>query len=276
MRSAFKANTRDRRVPLSAFIVGLLALHSPAQVPSPAKPDSLAGLSAAKQALAAKRYTTAKDEFKAWLRAHPDSVDAELGLADSELALHEYEAAEWDYRRVVAAQPQLWVAHKNLVIVEAALGRWSEFERERTVLRAARERGAPGISARESDVIDAFDLRGEHWLVRQYFEPVGRSEAVYNFTRFSPQGRVEEYISLEPTAAAQAALAPGDVRIGQETPQPATQQPDTPHPSSSAEFSLNWYTGKGHGTITRYAHGQPSYERVRADVLRWLRRQTVH
>ncbi len=169
----------------------------------------------------------------------------------------------WDYRRVVAAQPQLWVAHKNLVIVEAELGRWEEFDRERAVLRAARERGAPGISTRESDIIDSFDVNGHRWIVREYYEPVGRSEARYNFERFSPEGKAEEYVSLEPTAAAQQALKPGDVQIGSET-QPA------PH-GSEAEFSLNWYSGKGHGTIARYPKGEPSYERVRADLTRWLR-----
>jgi tetratricopeptide (TPR) repeat protein len=222
-----------------------------------------ASLNVAKQALAAKEYSRAKEQFQIYLRAHAGDVDAEMGLADAELALHEYEAAELDYRRAVAAQPQLWIAHKNLVIVEAALGRWSEFERERAVLRGARERGAPGISARESDVIDGFEVHGERWLVREYFLPVGRSETRYNFERFSPEGRVEEFISLEPTAAAQAALEPGDVRIGQ----------DGPRAVAKDEFSLNWYTGKAHGTVKRYPKGEPSYERARADVLRWLRRK---
>jgi hypothetical protein len=238
---------------------GLSAQDDSAQ--AVAAPSAAAGLAPARQDLAAKRYVHAKAEFKSYLHDHPNSVDAELGLADAELALHEYEAAEWDYRRVVNAQPQLWVAHKNLVIVEAALGRWEEFEREREVLRAARERGAPGISTRESDVIDSFDIHGQHWLVREYFEPVGRSEARYNFERFSPQGRIEEYISLEPSAAAQAALQPGDVQIGQ----------DAKPFSTKGEFSLNWYTGKAHGTITHYPKGEPTYERVRSDVLRWLR-----
>ena len=225
-------------------------------------------LAAARQALAAKQYIRAKQLYRELLRKQPGSVDAELGLADAELGLREYEAAELDYRRVVAAQPQLWVAHKNLVIIEAELGRWSEFERERAVLRAARERGAPGISARESDVIDSFEVNGHRWIVREYFQPVGRSQARYNFERFSPEGRVEEYISLEPTAAAEAALKPGDVRIGGDTqaePQPASH--------SSGEFSLNWYSGHGHGTIVRYPKGEPSYERVRADLIRWLRRK---
>jgi tetratricopeptide (TPR) repeat protein len=222
-------------------------------------------LAAARQALAAKKYASAKELYRSYLRGHPGSIDAELGLADAELGLREYEAAELDYRRVVAAQPQMWVAHKNLVIIEAELGRWEEFERERAVLRAARKRGAPGISARESDVIDSFEVGGSRWIVREYFEPVGRSQARYNFERFSPDGRVEEYVSLEPTAAAHAALKPGDVHIGAEGG--IASQPE------KSEFSLNWYSGKGHGTVARYAKGEPSYERARSDLIHWLRRK---
>jgi hypothetical protein len=241
-------------------LAGLLACAATA--------EGQADLAAARQALAAKQYARAKELYRDLVRTHPGSVDAELGLADAELGLHEYEAAEWDYRRVVAAQPQLWIAHKNLVIVEAELGRWQEFERERAVLRAARERGAPGISARESDIIDSFEVlvhgKAQRWIVREYYEPVGRSQARYNFERFSPGGRAEEYVSLEPTAAAQAALQPGDVHIGAE-PQAS--------PEAGGEFSLNWYSGKGHGTIARYPKGEPSYERARADLIRWLRRK---
>jgi hypothetical protein len=262
-----RQNPRASRASLALLAISLIIASVPSQTAAaqsaqtPASP-STADLASARQSLAAQHFARAKQQYAAYLRAHPASVDAELGLADCDLALHEYEAAEWDYRRVVAAQPQLWVAHKNLVIVEAALGRWSEFERERTVLRDARERGAPGISARESDVIDGFDVHGHHWLVREYFEPVGRSEARFNFTRFTSAGKVVEYISLEPTAAAQAALQPGDVRIGGPAPPFAAK----------GEFSLNWYTGHAHGTIAHYPHGQPTYEKTRADVLRWLRR----
>jgi hypothetical protein len=268
MIAASAKNHRASPLSLALLAISLALLTLPAaaaqstQTPSSSAIAAIAGLATARQTLAAKHFTRAKQQYAAYLRAHPGNVDAELGLADCDLALHQYETAEWDYRRVVAAQPQLWIAHKNLVIVEAALGRWSEFERERAVLRAARERGAPGISARESDVIDSFDVHGQHWIVREYFEPVGRSQARFNFTRFTSAGRVAEYISLEPTAAAQAALQPGDVRIGEPMP---------PF-SAKGEFSLNWYTGKAHGTIARYPQGQPTYEKTRADVLRWLRR----
>lgn len=260
MSTSACANIKARHMHAPWLLLLLLCLPSLAQV-APQTPES--DLAAAREALKGKKFTLARGLYRDYLRAHPENVDAELGVADAELGLHEYEAAELDYRLVVAAQPQLWAAHKNLVIVEAELGRWSEFERERAVLRAARERGAPGISARESDVIDSFEVNGRRWIAREYFEPVGRSQARYNFERFSPEGRAEEYVSLEPTAAAQAALKPGDVHIGAET-EPA------PH-ASNGEFSLNWYTGKGHGTIARYPNGEPTYERVRVALIHWLR-----
>jgi hypothetical protein len=199
-----------------------------------------------------------------YVAANPNDVEGEMGLADSELGLHEDEAAELEYRKVVAAKSELWIAHKNLVIVEAALGRWSEFDRERALLRGARKRGAPGISARESDVIDTFEVQGQRWIVRAYDEPVGRSLTRYNFEHFAADGRVKEFISLESAEAAQRALTrDSGVRIGD----------DAKNAAAVKDYALNWYTGKAHGTITRYPHGEPSYERVRADVIRWLRRQ---
>lgn len=214
-----------------------------------------------KHALAKGDFARAKTIYAEYLQTHAASVPAQMGLADAELGLHEYEAAELQYRAVTEAQPELWIAHKNLVIIEAALGRWSEFDRERALLKAARERGAPGISLHESDVIDTLDVRGQHWIVREYDEPAGRSLTRYNFERFSTSGRAEEYISLESAGAAQKALTPEDVKIGKSAP-----------PVGIDDFALNYYTAKGHGTITRYPKGEPSYETVRAAVVRWLRR----
>jgi len=223
-----------------------------------------ASLAEAKQELAAKHYAQAKELFAAYAKAHPENVDAVVGVGDAELALHEYESAELTYRSVVAKQPQMWRAHKNLVIIEAALGRWEEFDRERAVLRSARERGAEGISARESDVIDGFDVRGLHWIVREYYLPVGRSLTRYNFESFGADGRVKEYISLESAEAAKTAAVEGDVlRSDEQTRQEAVK-----------DFALDWYTGAAHGTIKSYPAGEPQYEAVRADVMRWLRGQS--
>ena len=212
--------------------------------------------------LQTKQFAAAKGFFTGYLQQHPSDVQAELGLGDARLGLQEYGAAEDAYRAVVAQQPELWQAHRNLVVVEAALGRWEDFDGERMVLRLARERGAPGLSPHESDVIDSFNVNGQHWVVRAYFEPLGRSQTIYNFERFSPAGRVEAYVSLEnAAAAAQAASHASDVRIG-----PAAAAGG----AGSAALALNWYTGSAHGTIRRYPLGDPGYRHLREEVLRWL------
>jgi len=245
----------NTRTTTTSLILSALLASAAAQSPIPRE------LLPARQALADKHYQQAEDLFAVYLKTHPASIDAQEGIGDARLGLHQYEAAELQYRAVVAAQPQFWIAHKNLVIVEAALGRWDEFDREREVLRAARQRGAHNISTRESDVIDAFDVRGQHWIVREYYEPAGRSLTRYNFESFSPSGRVREYVSLESADAARTALSPDpNVLIGVD---PKTVP-------VIKDFALNYYTGKSHGTIKLYPKGEPRYERVRVDVRRWL------
>ncbi len=250
-----KLNTAHQSTATVILLSAIIAI-SAAQKPIPRE------LLPARKALADRNYQQAEDLFAAYLKTHAGNIDAEEGIGDAKLGLHQYEVAELQYRAVVAAQPEFWIAHKNLVIVEAALRRWDEFDRERVVLRGARERGAPGISTRESDVIDAFDIRGEHWIVREYYEPAGRSLTRYNFEYFGPNGRVREYVSLESADAARTALAPSpNVLIGVD-----------PHTMPVIkDFALNYYTGKSHGTIKLYPKGEPSYERVRSDLIRWLR-----
>jgi tetratricopeptide (TPR) repeat protein len=240
---------------ISAFTAALLFCAAAfTQVPQGGPPEG-------KQALAAGKFVEAKTIYESYLQKNPGNLPGELGLADALLGLHQYEDAELEYRKITAAQPELWIAHKNLVLIEAKLGRWDEFDRERELLRGARQREAPGISMRESDVIDSLDVNGKRWIVREYFEPVGRSLTRYNFEEFSPTGKAEEYISLESAQAAEKALSPEDTRIGvRNTPPPITT------------FALNFYNTKGHGTITSYPKGEPSYETVRAAVIRWLRR----
>ena len=232
-------------------------------LPAPSAPELREG----RALLQTKHYREAKTIFASYLQAHGRDVQARVGLGDAELGLRQYGLAEGAYREAVAQQPELWQAHKNLVVVEAALGRWEDFDGERKILRLARERGAPGISPLESDVIDNLEVESEHWVVRAYFEPLGRSRALYNFERFSAAGRVEAYISLEDAAAAaETALQGGDVRIGGTVPGGERGR---------APLALNWYTGAAHGTVRRYASGEPSYQQLRRDTLAWLHTRPV-
>jgi len=222
-------------------------------------------LRAARVQLAQKHFAEAKKQFSAFLNQHPESVEAQLGRADAQLGLHEYNAAEVSYRAIVARQPQMWLAHKNLVVVEAALGRWEDFDNERAILHDARQHNAPGISARESDVIDSLNVAGQHWIVRAYDVPAGRSLTRYNFERFSPDGRVQAFLSLESASAA--------ANVIEHPAGPDSSEAEAFPAAAIRDFALNWYTGKAHGTVRIYMGPEPRYEQVRADALRWIRQQ---
>jgi hypothetical protein len=246
---------RFPRIPAFAALLFSLAT---AQVPQGGPPEG-------KQAIAAGRFAEAKTIYERYLQKTPGSIPGELGLADALLGLHQYEDAELEYRKITAAQPELWIAHKNLVLIEAKLGRWEEFDRERQILHGARERGSPGISMRESDVIDSIDIPGlngkpaQHWIVRSYDEPNGRSLTRYNFEWFSADGRVQEYVSLE-SADADKQGQPEGVAIGGQQKIPGNEG-----------FALRWYTNRSHSTIKSYAD-EPAYRRLRRDFLLWVRR----
>jgi len=243
--------------PVRTVVALLLASAALLRAQTPTPP----ALVAAREALAAKNYEEAQRLFSDYAGKHPQDARAPLGLGNVALAEHRYEDAELVLRHAVMLQPDLWPAHKDLVLVEAKLGRWEEFERERALLRNARERGADNITAKESDLIDSFEIAGKLWLVREYYVPVGRSEARYNFEHFTPEGRVAEYISLEPAGAANSALSRNEqVTIGK----------DAAPAHLNGELALNWYTGQGHGTVRRYK-AEPSYRKLRADVMAYLR-----
>ncbi len=228
-------------------------------------PGAAAPLRQGRVLLQNRRFAQAKQFFRGYLASHATDPQAALGLGDAELGLHQYAVAEQTYRTLLLREPELWQAHKNLVVVEAALGRWEDFDGERKILRLARERGAAGLNSHESDVIDSFAANGERWVVRAYFEPVGRSRALYNFEHFGKDGRIAGYLSLEDARLAVAALTPGDVHIGGGA---------IPQSNAATSLALNWYTGSAHGTIREY-DGEPLYEALRAEVLRWLRSRST-
>jgi hypothetical protein len=243
---------------ISAFAVALLSCAMLAQVPQGGPPEG-------KQAIAAGKFAEAKTIYEAYLQKNPGSLPGELGLADALLGLHQYEDAELEYRKITAAQPELWIAHKNLVLIEAKLGRWEEFDRERELLRGARQRGAPGISKRESDVIDSIDISAQngkpaqHWIVREYFEPVGRSQARYNFEWFGTDGRVKEYVSLESADGSVQSEPSAGVLIGSRS-----------NASNERKLALRCYTASANRTIKTY-DAEPKYQELRREFLHWAR-----
>jgi tetratricopeptide (TPR) repeat protein len=235
---------------------------------APKPPDSL---SEAKDALRKQDYAAAKPLLAAYVKDNPNSVEA-LGLTgDAHLGLKEYEDAAQSYLAAIQLRPDLWPAHKNLVIVYAALSKWAEFDKERALLQDARAKRTTGLSPQDSDVIDVLYVGTERYIVRGNAELEGKFKIRYRFMHFGADGKLDFWIACESDDVDQATFAKA-------------------HPTEAAaglrSFSLDSYTavapnadGKGysqtHGTIKFYPDGEPTYETVRTDVLKVLVAKTA-
>lgn len=262
-------SSRSISASILAITLALIAIPSIAQQQtsttsaSSSIPDPLA---LGEQALAHGDYQTAKDFFIAYLKENPDSSAAIFFAGNAALGLRQYDDAASSYQKAIAKQPAMWGAHKNLVIVYAAQNKWPEFDQERKLLQEARDHGSPGLNQDGSDVIDMFYVGPERYIVRTYPKLAGHFKTRYNFTHFGKDGKLDSWISCESDDVDQTSFAkahPKEAAAGQRS------------------FSLDSYTApvrsadgktfsQTHGTLKFYPDGEPSYETVRADVIKAL------
>jgi tetratricopeptide (TPR) repeat protein len=237
----------------------ILALHrcQPSCAQQPPPPDPQFELDAArskdpladgKAALAQRDFQRAEAYFAVYRRDHPSSTQTDFYSGEAALGLRQYDTAAEAFQRVIAKQPSLWAAHKNLVIAYAAQGKWPEFDEQRKILDEARNRGALGVSPQDADIIDVLYIDSEPYIVRAFATPEGRTRAHYNVSHFIKDTQLDYWISCE-------------------------------SPSGKSTFLLNAYTpnpkGKPRSTLIKsYPEGEPTYETVRTDVLNILEQKT--
>jgi hypothetical protein len=240
-------------------------------VASQAQTPAADPLTVANQAIAKGDYAAAQTIVNAYLKDNPDNPQALFAAGSAFLGLKQYDDADKSYLAAIKAQPPFWPAHKNLVIVYAAEGKWTDFDRERALLRDATAKGEDGLNAKVPDVIDVIYVGTERYIVRAFPELNGKFHTRYNFVHFGSDGKRDFWIECESDDADQAFFA-------QKHPQEAA--------AGQRSFSLDSYTapklnpdGKTysltHGTIKFYPDGEPTYEMVRADVVKVLENKTA-
>src|SRR5689334_18395628 len=164
---------------------------------APLQTTAVDPLDTGKQAFQRGDYVAAQKFFTAYLRDNPSNLNALLLAGSAFFELKQYEDAAQSLLAAIKLQPSLWPAHKNLVIVYAAQGKWTEFDRERAVLKAARESGASGLSMKDADVIDVLYVGSEQYRVLSYAELAGRFKMRYNFVHFGSDGKPDYWIVCE-------------------------------------------------------------------------------
>lgn len=223
-------------------------------------------LAVGKQALGHNDYKAAQEFFANYLKDNPENDEAIFLAGNSALGLKQYDDAASYYQKLIAKQPTMWPAHKNLVIVYAAQNKWTDFDRERKLMQDARAQGSPELSAKDADVIDILYVGDERYIVRAYSELVGHFHVRYNFTHFSEDGKPDFWISCESDDIDQISFAkahPKGAAAGQRSFSLDSYTPMVPNPNGQGMTQT-------HGTIKFYPDGEPTYESVRADVIKVL------
>lgn len=218
-----------------------------------------------KKALQHEKWEDAQKFFEAFLSDNPSNSEAQYYFGFALFGEKQYARAEQIYSKMIAVNPKMWGAHSGLAEVYSAEERWPEFDRERKLLREARDRGEPGTNKTGSDVIDVLYVGSERYIVREFHLLDGRVRTRYRFMHFDGQGKMDSWFACESDDIDQVGFA--------------KQHPDLAA-QGKRSFSLDSNNApttlpdgkqtRTEGLIKFYWDGEPTYETVRADVLKSL------
>jgi tetratricopeptide (TPR) repeat protein len=142
-------------------------------------------------------YASARTFFANYLSGSPNDAEARLYLGGAEMGLKDFPAAIKDLQAVIAVKPDLWTAHTNLVLAYAESLDWADFDKERALIKSARDSNAPGLDKQKGDVIDLLQIGAKTYSVRAFYELYGRYHTRYAFLHFGDDGKLTDYIQCE-------------------------------------------------------------------------------
>ncbi len=156
--------------------------------------------------------------------------------------------------------PGDWTIHLTLLAAYAGMGNVQERERQRAIVRQFHFDGAhPEAAQSTSFMVEYFPVRNYRVRAIEYFLPQGEENFAYRFQVYDQSGRQVWSIALESDDLSQPSWIATHhqlAAIGQR------------------EYSLEGY-GEGNHTLYRNFSGKPSYDDVRAEVVKILNAPTT-
>lgn len=210
-------------------------------------------------------FGAARTFFAKYVEGSPQDAEAWFYLGGADLNLEHPSDAVKDFEQCVTLKPNAWSAHNNLSLAYAETGDWSAFDKERAVIKAARDKNEPGLSLDDHDLIDVLRVNGQTYQVWYFYKPYGHFHARYVFLHFGPDGNADRWFQCESDDADQYFFQqkhPKEAKAGERS------------------YSLDSYKVEKAGQYPSqalhgfYMDGEPSYEAVRADVLKALNGET--
>lgn len=215
-------------------------------------------LKVGKAAMQSGDYASARTFFSTYTQQNPQDAEAWFYLGGTDLALDRYADAVQDFRTTVDLKPDVWSAHNNLSMALAESEDWPAFDKERAVIKAARDAKTPGLSE-DHDIIDVLRANGKTYQVWYFYKLHGHYNVRYVAIEFDKDGNAKTWIQAESDDVDQAFFK-------QDHPKEAA--------TGDRRFSLDSYSQGSAGIPSQALHkfydGEPTYEQFRADVLKTI------
>jgi tetratricopeptide (TPR) repeat protein len=225
----------------------------------PASEDPLA---MGKNAMAHGEFQNAKVFFENYVKENPESIDAQFYLAKCEINLKNFDAAIADFQHIIAVAPKDWSSHSGLALAYAQKGDWAAFDKERAVIKDARDKNMPGVDKDHGDVVDSFTVNGEPYEVRYFYKLFGRYNVRYAFLHFGKDGNADHWIEIESLDVDQGMFAekhPKEAAAGVRV-----------YSMDSMKMSPSGFPDQG---LIKFYEGEPTYETLRADAINAIQKQ---
>lgn len=241
---------RIRRWGLALVVLGIFAGSMLAQAQG-------SPLDAAGDAIDRKDYSSAEKMLSGYLQDHPRDSAAMLMLGTARLGAKDSDGAIAELKVLLKAEPMDWNGHIYLAQAYAQKGDWADFDKERKVMKTARDSHARGIElVGDDDVIDVLHVGGKDYTVQAFYKPRGPHHTSYVFLHYGNDKKLKDLIECDSDDSSQAMFR-------QQFPAEAER--------GERRFSLAVFKADGdnlvHQPMLRYYDGEPSYEALRADVL---------
>ena len=217
-------------------------------------------LDAAGDAIDRKDYSSAEKILSDYLQKHPKDSTAMLLLGTARLDAKDIDGAIDELNVLVKAEPMDWYGHIYLAQAYAQKGDWTDFDKEREVMKAARDSHARRIQmVEDGDVIDILTVNGQQYTAKSYYKPVGPHHTHYVFLHIVDGSKVTDLITCDSDDGDQ-------VEFKREHPKEATE--------GARSFSLDTWEvvndNPVHDHVLRFYDREPTYEALRADVMKVL------
>jgi tetratricopeptide (TPR) repeat protein len=232
---------------------------APAAAANAPQPANGAPLDEGLALLKANQPEKALAAFQRVLQDDPNNATANLLAASSALNLYMADVAVNYAEKARQLAPNDWQVDTTLVTAYAAAGKSQERDAVRAKLVALHASpDAPDAMKANGFLLDLFKIGRYRVEVVQYFQPIGKFHTYYRFLVRNAGGRRAWEYDLQSDDFAQKSWAEA-------------------HPQEAAaggrQYSLESDTGDTH-TEYRLFSGNPSYDEVRALVVRLLQERT--